>query len=385
MKRILIVDDETALVRNLAEFLRRTDGEYEVATATRGDQALDLIQKETYDILLTDVRMPGLDGLELVSQALATQPSIRPVIMTAHGSPTMQREAINRGALRFLNKPVDLDSLELLLDQLKATPERSQPIGGLTVLEIIEFLSETGESKVLEFTAVHGSGRLVVLAGDLIHCATGDLEGDEAFFAMAAWGEGTVQELNREAPEVYERNVTMTRDELVLTAQSCNDDPFEPSDPATEARETADPINWQDPNEKPYAGKETEMAETGKTRSERLKERLDQLVVNSSEIGGALAVGIDGLVLGASLPEGYGKVERVGAQTAALLGLSQRTLEQLRCGKPDALISQGTDAWLVAVIAGKVGVVAMAQAGSNLGMIMLDLREAADDVKKIIG
>ncbi len=385
MKRILIVDDEAALVRNLAEFLRRINDEYEVATATRGDEAFDMIERGTYDILLTDVRMPGLDGLELVSRALAIEPSIQPVIMTAHGSPAMQRDAIDRGVLRFLNKPIDLDSLELLLDELDTTPERSEAIGGLSVLDVIDFFSATGENKVLEFTTPHGSGKLVLLGGNLIHCIAGDMEGNDAFLALAAWGEGTVQELHRESPEVYERNVTMTVDELVVAARRSNEDPSEPLHPPTDATETMNQVQSQVWNEKPFGEKESEMTESGKSRSQRLKERLDRLVVNSSEIGGALAVGNDGLILAANLPEGYGKAERVGAQTAALLGLSQRTLQQLGCGDSDVLISQGTEAWLVAVAAGKVGVVALAQAGSNLGMVMLELREAAQDVKEIIG
>ncbi len=109
---ILIVDDEKNTRDGLQRALRR---EYRVATAESGDSALALMAVEPPDILLTDLRMPGMDGLTLVQRALARHPDLVCLLLTAYGSVETAVEAMKRGAYDYLTKPVNLDELELVL------------------------------------------------------------------------------------------------------------------------------------------------------------------------------------------------------------------------------------------------------------------------------
>ncbi len=109
---ILIVDDEKNTRDGLERALRR---EYRVRTAESGDSALELMAKDPPDILLTDLRMPGIDGLTLVQRALARHPALVCLLLTAYGSVETAVEAMKRGAHDYLTKPVNLDELELVL------------------------------------------------------------------------------------------------------------------------------------------------------------------------------------------------------------------------------------------------------------------------------
>ncbi|MDA0991531.1 MAG: sigma 54-interacting transcriptional regulator, partial [Verrucomicrobia bacterium] len=113
-KRILIVDDD----KNTRDGLRRALARgYEVSIAESGERALAMLQSEPVDVLLTDMRMPGLDGMTLLQRALAQRPGLIAVLLTAYGNVETAVEAMKRGAYDFLMKPVNLDHLELLLER----------------------------------------------------------------------------------------------------------------------------------------------------------------------------------------------------------------------------------------------------------------------------
>lgn len=109
---ILIVDDEKNTREGLARALRRN---YNVLLAEHGARAIQLLQENSVDIMLSDVRMPGMDGLALMQRALARTPQPVCILLTAYGSVETAVEAMKRGAYDFLTKPVHLDRLDILV------------------------------------------------------------------------------------------------------------------------------------------------------------------------------------------------------------------------------------------------------------------------------
>ena len=109
---ILVVDDEKNTREGLARALR---GEYEVAEAENGLRALEWLETQAADVVLSDLRMPGLDGMALLARLLARDPRPVVILLTAYGNIETAVEAMRRGAYDFLAKPVNLDRLELLL------------------------------------------------------------------------------------------------------------------------------------------------------------------------------------------------------------------------------------------------------------------------------
>ena len=114
---ILIVDDEKNTREGLARALR---DEYAVAEAENGQRALEWLETRHADVVLSDLRMPGLDGMALLSRLLARDPRPVLILLTAYGNIETAVEAMKRGAYDFLAKPVNLDRLELLLKRALA-------------------------------------------------------------------------------------------------------------------------------------------------------------------------------------------------------------------------------------------------------------------------
>ena len=103
--RILIADDEPAIRRTLAEILRR-DG-YRVSVAASGQAALDVLRREPVKLVIADLSMPGMDGLELTRNIVADWPTVPVMILTGHGSIEAAVQAMRVGASDFLLKPLD--------------------------------------------------------------------------------------------------------------------------------------------------------------------------------------------------------------------------------------------------------------------------------------
>jgi two-component system response regulator AtoC len=111
----LIVDDDAAITTVLASLLRQAG--YEVASAASGAEALAVLDTEPIDVVITDLRMPGMDGMTLVRRVVRTWPGLPIVVLSAHGTVALAVEAMKAGAADFLAKPFDREEVLFVLDK----------------------------------------------------------------------------------------------------------------------------------------------------------------------------------------------------------------------------------------------------------------------------
>ncbi len=116
MSRILVVDDESLMREFLAESL--TAQEYEVDAAENGERALEYLESEKYDVVLTDFKMPKITGLDVLKKAVDKLPDCKVIIMTAYGTVENAVEAMKIGAFDYITKPFSVD--EILLNVKRA-------------------------------------------------------------------------------------------------------------------------------------------------------------------------------------------------------------------------------------------------------------------------
>jgi DNA-binding NtrC family response regulator len=118
-EKVLLVDDEEEFTETLAERMR-TRG-MDVSTTNSGANALQMVDDENFDVVVLDLKMPGIDGLEALKRIKRRRPDIQVVLLTGHATVEKGVEAMKQGALEFLEKPVDLASLTDAIHKAKAT------------------------------------------------------------------------------------------------------------------------------------------------------------------------------------------------------------------------------------------------------------------------
>ncbi len=114
---VLIIDDEEAQRDSISSFLKRRN--YAVHTASDGEKGVEQARSNMVDVVLTDFRMPGLNGLEVLQKVKEINPEIDVVVITAYGSVQDAVDIMKTGAYDYLTKPIDLDELENLLDRIQ--------------------------------------------------------------------------------------------------------------------------------------------------------------------------------------------------------------------------------------------------------------------------
>jgi DNA-binding NtrC family response regulator len=149
--KILVVDDEAPIREMIRKGLSQIGG-INAEVAESGLEAIDRIEKEVFDLVLTDLKMPGMDGIELLKTIKGIRPEVMVILMTAYGSIETAVEAMRIGANDFITKPIDLN--ELLIHISKAQKEssllRENRLLRIEVKKKFEFNNIIGKSKKMQ-------------------------------------------------------------------------------------------------------------------------------------------------------------------------------------------------------------------------------------------
>jgi two-component system response regulator (stage 0 sporulation protein F) len=127
-KKLLIVDDQNGIRMLLMEVF---SGEgYETYQASNGRNAIEIVKNMKPDLVLLDMKIPGMDGLEILKQIRKIDTEIKVIMMTAYGELDMIKEAMQLGALSHFTKPFDIDELRLAVNRLFADNDYAQRLSG---------------------------------------------------------------------------------------------------------------------------------------------------------------------------------------------------------------------------------------------------------------
>lgn len=121
--KVLLVDDEEEFVVALAERLQMRG--FATQVALNGEQALHIVQDYIPDVMVLDLKMPGIDGLEVLRRVKKNQPEVQVIILTGHGSEQDAETARRLGAFEYLQKPVDIKEIVIALQQAQQNQGKS--------------------------------------------------------------------------------------------------------------------------------------------------------------------------------------------------------------------------------------------------------------------
>jgi DNA-binding NtrC family response regulator len=178
MIRILLIEDEEPIRRVLSRILSEENAQYEIAEAVDGKKGLDLLDKESFDLVLCDIKMPKMDGIEVLQSAKNNKINTPFIMLTGHGNVETAVEAMKQGAYDFISKPPDLNrlltavrhalenkSLRSENKKLKSKVAQKFKIIGQTkpIIEMKEMISKvaTTDARIL-ITGENGTGKELV-------------------------------------------------------------------------------------------------------------------------------------------------------------------------------------------------------------------------------
>lgn len=124
--KILVVDDEPDVRQRLSNIIsKRIDSDVE--TAASGEEALEKLKQEAFDLALLDIKMPGLSGIDVIKKAAQFTPRTKIVVITGYDSEEIASEALKHGAVDYLTKPQTPESLVLKLKSILAQKDKLKP------------------------------------------------------------------------------------------------------------------------------------------------------------------------------------------------------------------------------------------------------------------
>ncbi len=117
MEKILVIDDEEPTLSMFRLFLGAYG--YQVFTAANGSEGIELFKKERPSIVLTDIKMPGMDGLTVLKQIKNIDPKTEVIVITGHGDMELAKQALDSDAVGFINKPIKKEALDHALNEAR--------------------------------------------------------------------------------------------------------------------------------------------------------------------------------------------------------------------------------------------------------------------------
>ncbi|MEA2605079.1 MAG: hypothetical protein QOF89_6071 [Acidobacteriota bacterium] len=190
MKTVLVVDDEPSVLFALAEGLADRRRGVKVATAGSGVEAIALLEGERIDLVLTDLRMPEMDGFELLAYLRRNFASLPVIVMTALGG----AETADRldGVVECFTKPFNVPDLKLKIADLLAQRVKGR-VENITLPSFLQLLELERKTCTLGITSLGRAGRLFFRGGRLVGAETGELAGQEAALEIVTWEDADIE------------------------------------------------------------------------------------------------------------------------------------------------------------------------------------------------
>lgn len=236
---ILIVEDEAPLRESLADGLTSALDDARVQVAGSAEEAEQILASGAPKLVISDVRLPGRDGVEFLIDVRRRWPGTPFIFMSAYPSPEAEQQARTRG-IRFLRKPFDFSEL---VDAVESALEASQftgELGGISVVDLLQVLNLGRRTAAVTLSRSGAKGTIFLSEGEVVHAEVGDLCGREAFDQLISWKGGSfASEPGRTSPTVTIREAFngLLLDAFRQQDEEFGEDPFDGFDEAFAAVE----------------------------------------------------------------------------------------------------------------------------------------------------
>lgn len=196
--KILLVDDDQDFLEVYWEFLKKLPSNPEVHTASAGARALAMLESGPFNVLIVDLNMPKMDGLQVIAIARRKYPQLRIVVWTCIADEHFRARAYGMGVDQYWQKPASEHERQNFLDSVESILQRDQQGGfrgvqSKSLVDLIQLECLSQNSSTLKISNGSLSGRIWIQNGELIDAETDDLKGEAAFRKVLAWKTGNFE------------------------------------------------------------------------------------------------------------------------------------------------------------------------------------------------
>jgi CheY-like chemotaxis protein len=225
--KILLLDDEADVLVMYKDMLSQLPSKPEIHTAATGARALALLEAEPFRLLICDLKMPKMDGLQVLSIVRRRFPELRTVVLTAMQDEEFRSRAYALGVDLFWLKPETQQNMQMFLECLESLLGHDT-VGGFrgvqskSLMDIIQMECLSQSSTLLRIT--HGAlvGKIWIAGGELIHAEAEGAAGESAFRRILEWRSGTFENLPAESD--HERTINKPANVLLLEMAQAMDE-----------------------------------------------------------------------------------------------------------------------------------------------------------------
>lgn len=382
MKNVLIVDDERYFLLSLVEGLGTYAADFNTLTAENGKKAVDVLNKTGIDLVVTDLKMPGMDGFELLAFMTKNYPAIPVIVMTAYCTPEIKNRLDMLGSFKLLEKPLDFkDLVDYIFAELSSISRGY--IRGITLPAFLQLVEMERKTCTLTVRSRGRRGFLYFSDGELMDADNGKEHQEKAALDIVCWDEAEI-EISSICREMN-RNIPTTLSHLLMEGFRLKDEEKRagvngggfghggeptalsgPEDFSSVLADTGDEMTHRIITKNEGMTKEEAMASAKDILNEFSKlQGVDAVCLVGRDgflLDSISRTGIDTEMIGAIASSGFGASESMGRQ----LGKGVMSISMIEFDKGPVMFSPvGDDAFLVIV----------AEKDSNLGMIRLKLKK----------
>lgn len=334
-QQVLIVDDEPELLLSISSGFEKND-RFRISTAHNGREALDILSRAPFDLVVTDLRMSVMDGVELLAAMTESFPKIPHIVMTAFGTPVMEQQLKKAGTLEVLEKPLDIDALEQAINRaLDLHEHKNEGLAGISLANFLQIVAMEQKTATLTVTHPNGkSGQLFFAEGKLIDAKYDNIIAEDALFEMLTW-ENVRLIMEQLLPPLPEPRIQSELMSLLLKAAHRKD-----------AAVQEKPLDLVKQEFIRIQQKKKQQSTGGKIMA-GIKELLKEM---AGEMDGVLAIqitGMDGITIALHNPTGT-DVEAFSAKFAMVMKLVEKSVDSLRgMGDFEENLVQSQNAWIL--------------------------------------
>ena len=346
MKNVLIVDDEERYLLSIQSGFTVYKDQLNIITATNGKKAIEILHSDSIDLVITDLKMPEMDGFELLAYMAYHFSSIPSIVMTAFGTENVESKIKKMGTLRLLEKPIDFDQLaNAIFKCLKLVTHEGQ-LTGISLASFLQIIEMEAKTCLLEIQGAEPESGLFYFNKGVPYSAIyKNMKGEPAALEMLKMGAVKIS-IRKTPARKFAKQISTTLMSLLMGVAKDKDDAFyeetgegdndEIENEATDAKPATQQVARRDSADLPETQQApSEKKSPNKTQKEELEKYIIEQLEKFKDVDGFMAVGVFSSQgeLANQVNTSECNMEKVGAYVNEIFLKTQRTTEKIGMGK----------------------------------------------------